>query len=94
MIGSRVIYDEETGRIEHQTGERPDGFPHNKITKLAYIDLPFGFIDQTKFYIESINPETGEPVVKPIPLTPGMAKYKDLEDALLLLTDENLGGIL
>ena len=92
--GNRIIYDHTTGRIEHQTCDSEGTREHQPITELTYVDLPYGYIDYNKSYIELIDPETGRPIIKDYELTDDQKKFKEMEDELLLLVDNEIGGIL
>ena len=90
-IGNRIIFDEK-GNILFQMGEM-EGYvePRNEIEKLDYIDLEFGSIDYTTHYIESINVETKEPVVKEYPkqeLTNEQLYIQELEAKLAMVESE------
>ena len=66
-VGNRIIFDEK-GNILFQMGEMEGCVnPRNEIEKLDYIDLEFGSIDYSTHYIESINVETKEPIIKEYP---------------------------
>ena len=90
-IGNRIIFDEK-GNILFQMGEMEGHVePRNEIEKLDYIDLEFGLIDYTTHYIESINVETKEPVVKEYPkakLTDEQLYIQELEAKLATLTSK------
>ena len=91
QIGNRIIFDEK-GNILFQMGEM-EGYvePRSKIKKLDYIDLEFGSIDYTTHYIESINVETKEPVIKEYPktkLTDEQLYIQELEAKLATLTSK------
>lgn len=93
QIGNRIIFDEK-GDILFQMGEM-EGYvePRSKIKKLDYIDLEFGAIDYTTHYIESINVETKEPVVKEYPkaeLTDEQMYIKELEEKLAIMESKLL----
>ena len=93
QIGNRIIFDEK-GNILFQMGEM-EGYvePRSKIEKLDYIDLEFGSIDYTTHYIESINIETKEPVVKEYPkqeLTDEQMYIKELEEKLAIMESKLL----
>ena len=92
-VGNRIIFDEK-GNILFQTGEM-EGYvePRSKIKKLDYIDLEFGSIDYTTHYIESINVETKEPVIKEYPkqeLTDEQMYIKELEEKLAIMESKLL----
>ena len=91
QIGNRIIFDEK-GNILFQMGEM-EGYvePRNEIEKLDYIDLEFGSIDYTTHYIESINVETKEPIVKEYPkqeLTNEQLYIQELEAKLAMVESE------
>ena len=93
QIGNRIIFDEK-GDILFQMGEM-EGYvnPRSKIKKLDYIDLEFGSIDYTTHYIESINVETKEPVIKEYPkaeLTDEQIYIKELEEKLAIMESKLL----
>ena len=93
QIGNRIIFDEK-GNILFQMGEM-EGYvePRNEIEKLDYIDLEFGAIDYTTHYIESINVETKEPVIKEYPkqeLTNEQMYIKELEEKLAIMESKLL----
>ena len=93
QIGNRIIFDEK-GDILFQMGEM-EGYvePRSKIKKLDYVDLEFGAIDYTTHYIESINVETKEPVVKEYPktkLTDEQLYIQELEEKLAIMESKLL----
>ena len=90
-IGNRIIFDEK-GNILFQMGEMEGHVePRNEIEKLDYIDLEFGSINYTTHYIESIDVETKEPIVKEYPkakLTDEQLYIQELEAKLATLTSK------
>lgn len=88
QIGNRIIFDEK-GNILLQMGEMEgDVEPRGQID---YIDLEFGSIDYTTHYIESINVETKEPIIKEYPkqeLTDEQLYIQELEAKLATLTSK------
>ncbi|MEK3776835.1 hypothetical protein MHB85_20240 [Paenibacillus sp. FSL K6-4396] len=93
QTGMRIIYDQD-GEIV-LSFMPSDGSPRKEITKLEHIDLKYDEIDLNIYYIEKVDPETKKPVIKRIhpELTPE-EKMRELEDQILLLANENTGGIL
>ncbi|WP_426332706.1 hypothetical protein ACN9MH_15450 [Paenibacillus silvae] len=93
QTGMRIIYD--------QDGEIVASFlqgglePRKEITKLEHIDLEYGEINFNIYRIVRIDLDTKRPVLERIhpELTPE-EKMRELEDQLLLLINENTGGIL
>jgi hypothetical protein len=95
QLGTRIVFDQD-GEIVAFLGEMLGNVPLRKeITKLDYIDLEYASIDQTIHRIVKINPETKLPVLERIhaELTPE-ERIKELEDQILLMANENTGGIL
>ncbi|MGC8422748.1 hypothetical protein ACP3UW_17750, partial [Clostridioides difficile] len=93
---NRVIYD-QTGKIIFETGEScGDVLPHNKITELDYIDIPYGSIDYIKNRIIGINIETKQPILEEIPVYVSEEKKRiqELENQVLLNENEKVGGLL
>lgn len=96
QVGNRIIFDQE-GEIVYQTGEmQGDVLPRKEITILSFVDLEYGAINLNTHRIIGIDVLTKQPILEEIPqiLTPEQQQIKDLEDALLLATDNELGGIL
>jgi len=97
QICNRVIFDKPTGVIIYQTGEHRGAVaPHPDITEIDFIDVPFGSIDYKNSYIESIDVSTQKPIIKMFPSQEAeeQRRIRELEDALLLQTDLENGGIL
>ena len=88
QIGNRIIFDEK-GNILLQMGElEGDVNPRGQID---YIDLEYGSIDYSTHYVESINVETKEPIVKEYPktkLTDEQLYIQELEAKLATLTSK------
>ncbi|EQJ94963.1 hypothetical protein [Clostridioides difficile] len=95
-VPNRVIYD-QTGKIIFETGEScGDVLPHNKVTELDYIDIPYGSIDYIKNRIIGINIETKQPILEEIPVYVSEEKKRiqELENQVLLNENEKVGGLL
>ncbi|HBG1564152.1 hypothetical protein [Clostridioides difficile] len=93
---NRIIYNQD-GKILLQTGEATgDILEHDTITELHCIDVPYGSIDYSKQYIESINPITKELILKDIPIYLGEEekRIQELENQILLNENEKVGGLL
>ena len=96
QLDNRVIYNTRTGTIIYQTGEATgDVVPHDTDLQLAYLDIPYGSVDYSKCYIQRID-EDGNPVIMTYDIseTEEQRRIRELEDALLLQTDLENGGIL
>ncbi|MBP3930432.1 MAG: hypothetical protein J6D47_12825 [Peptostreptococcaceae bacterium] len=93
QVGNRIIFDEK-GNILFQMGEMEGCVnPRNEIEKIDYIDLEFGSIDYTTHYIESINVETKEPVIKEYlktKLTDEQLYIQELEEKLAIMESKLL----
>ena len=91
---NRVFYTQD-GTIIHQTGEITGTHnPHHNIESLHYIDIPFG--STNGYNVVAINPQTKELVMEPkeVPETEEQKRIRELEDALLLQAENEVGGIL
>ena len=90
QIGNRIIFDEK-GNILLQMGEMEgDVEPRGQID---YIDLEYGSINYSTHYIESINVETKEPILKEYPkqeLTDEQMYIKELEEKLAIMESKLL----
>ena len=93
QIGNRIIFDEK-GNILLQMGEmQGDVLDREPIEKIDYIDLEYGSIDYSTHYIESINVETKEPIIKEYPkaeLTDEQIYIKELEEKLAIMESKLL----
>lgn len=94
-IGSRIVYDQDGEIVTffgEMTGNEP---PRKEIMELSYIDLEYAAIDYNLYRIVRVDPKTKLPVLERIhpELTPE-EKMRELEDQILLLANENTGGIL
>ena len=92
-VGNRIIFDEKGDILFHMGEMEGHVNPRNEIEKLDYIDLEFGSIDYTTHYIESINVETKEPIIKEYPkteLTDEQMYIKELEEKLAIMESKLL----
>ena len=88
QIGNRIIFDEK-GNILLQMGEMEGDV--NPRGQIDYIDLEYGSINYTTHYIESVDVETKEPIVKEYPkakLTDEQLYIQELEAKLATLTSK------
>lgn len=95
QIGNRIMFDQD-GEIIIQLGEmQGDVLPRKEITSLDYIDLEYGEIDYTKYRIIGVDVATKQPILEEIERdkTP-QEIIEELENQILLLEDEKVGGIL
>ena len=88
QIGNRIIFDEK-GNILLQMGEMEGDV--NPRGQIDYIDLEYGSIDYSTYYIESIDVVTKKPIVKEYPkanLTDEQLYIQELEAKLATLTSK------
>ncbi|MFJ8515319.1 hypothetical protein [Lysinibacillus xylanilyticus] len=93
-IGQRIFYNATTGDKLFTFEEASGDVQERSDITVDYIDLPFGAVSNG--YVSHINPVTKEAVIIKFEetLSPEQQKIKELEDALLLATDNEVGGIL
>ncbi|WP_342573697.1 hypothetical protein MHH37_15610 [Solibacillus sp. FSL K6-1781] len=93
QVGNR-IYHNQKGEILFMSGEMDNGVARPKDEEVSWIDIPYGF-DFTKQIILSIDVETKQPVIELTNYeTPEEKRIRELEDALLLQAENEVGGIL
>ena len=95
-IGDRIFYDQD-GQVIARMGEmQGDVLPRKEVTNIHFVDLEFGTINTQTHKIVGIDVETKKPILEEVPqiLTPDQQRIKELEDALLLAADAEMGGIL
>ncbi|MGE7023065.1 hypothetical protein [Solibacillus cecembensis] len=94
-IGNRIYYKANNGFVIFQTGELNNTEGQRPDEEIKYIDVPFGSIDYSTSYIAGVDIESGKPIVKVfIEGVPEEGYTRELEDALLLQTENETGGIL
>lgn len=95
QTGMRIIYDQD-GEIVASFGEMSGDVPVRKgITKLEHIDLEYKSINFNTHRIVKVDPETKLPVLERINAELTVEeKMQELEDQVLLMANENTGGIL
>ena len=94
-VGNRIIFNQD-GEILYQFGEmQGDVLPRKEITELNHIDLEYGEIDYSKYKIIGIDIETKQPILEEIIREKTSEEIiQELENQILLLEDEKVGGIL
>lgn len=95
-LGQRIIYDQD-GEILYQTGEmQGDVLPRKEITSLHFIDLQYGEVNLSTHRITSIDPVSKRPILEELQKvdSPEQQRITELEDALLLSADNEIGGVL
>lgn len=94
-IGERIFYDQD-GEVLARMGEmQGDVLPRKEITSIHFVDLEYGEVNTLNHNIIGIDVDTKKPILELIPReqTPE-ERIKELEDALLLAADAEMGGIL
>jgi len=93
--GNLIIYDNE-GRIWYQSGEAEgDVLPHEYPVGLPYMEIPFGTMRNKRLIRIDTTVEPHQPIFEDIEIekTP-QEIIEELENQILLLEDERVGGIL
>lgn len=94
-VGTRIIYEENSKnvvtvlhRMEGDVLERSD-------EQLIYVDIPFDDFDPLTHLIKGIDSD-GKAIIEAIPVqeTEEQRRIRELEDILLIQTDDEIGGIL
>ncbi|EFI68947.1 hypothetical protein BFZC1_08830 [Lysinibacillus fusiformis ZC1] len=94
QVGNRVYYNKASRNILFIAGEI-----HNADTQrdpdevIEFIDIPFGSIDYSKNMIVGVDVENKKVILQPIE-NAQEKQIRELEDALLLATENDAGGIL
>lgn len=93
--GNLVIYD-TTGKIFSQTGEAEgDILSHEYPVGLPYIEIPFGTMSTKRLISIDVAVTPHEPVFEEIAREKTQQEIiQELENQILLLEDEKVGGIL
>jgi hypothetical protein len=96
--GSLIIYD-DNGTIWHESGDADDGGsgglpPHIYPVGLPYIETPFGELDNKR--VIGVNVETKTLITEDIiiPISAEQQQIIDLENQMLLMANNEVGGLL
>lgn len=94
-LGNRIIYNQD-GDIIYMTGDMEgEGIERKEISSLDYIELDYGSIDYSKYRIVGVDVEKRIPIIEVIDREKTPEEIiEELENQLLLLEDERVGGIL
>lgn len=94
-VGTRVIYDKVDGRIISILHRVDGGLPRKEIKEIAYIDLGYDDFNLLTHDITGVD-EDGNVLLKTLSTYEAEEQQRihELEDALLLATDAEIGGIL
>lgn len=95
-VGQRIICDQDGEIITILSEMEGHVLPRKEITSLHSIDLEFGSADIRKFNITGVDMKTMQPILEQFPIneTEEQKRIRELEDALLLQAETDLGGIL
>jgi len=94
--GARVFCN-ENGELLAIVGEMSGNLlPRPKIDSIYCVDVPYNSINWTRHHIKGVNIETMEVILgeNNIPMSPEQEKILEIENALLLATENEVGGIL
>ncbi|MEG0259614.1 MAG: hypothetical protein RR595_12085 [Lysinibacillus sp.] len=94
VVSNRVFHNAKTGEVIFQTGE-VFGSVHQRDPEeeVAWLDVEPGRVDYTSEYISAIDIETRDLVISKFPKT-DKQRIQELEDELLLQTENEIGGVL
>lgn len=91
-IGNRVYYKKSDETVIFQTGELSGAKEErSEVDEIGFIDIPFGDIDYTNTLI--IGVEDGKPKLKTFEKDE-QKHIREIEDELLVKTENETGGIL
>ena len=93
QVGNRIYYN-ATGTIICIAGEIKNAeVQRDPEETVKFIDIDYGSIDYTKNMIVGVDTENKTPILQPIE-NEEQKRIRELEDALLLATENEIGGIL
>lgn len=94
-VGTRIIYD-SNGEVIEVYGDMEGGVSERQQWgQLDYIDIDYGQINLLTHRVIGVDVNTQQPILEVIDNeTDEQKRIRELEDALLLATDAELGGIL
>ncbi|MFF5993477.1 hypothetical protein AAGS61_01830 [Lysinibacillus sp. KU-BSD001] len=95
-LPNRVYYNQE-GKIVFMTGElRGATEQHLLNEEINYIEIPFGTLDYSVSNLVGVNVDTKQLIIETIEKeeTEEQKRIRELEDALLLQAENEVGGIL
>lgn len=94
-VGTRIIYEENTKNIVTVLHRMEGDVVERSNESLVIVDIPFDEFDPITHLIKGIDSD-GKAIIEAIPLqeTEEQRKIRELEDTLLIQTDNEIGGIL
>ncbi len=94
QVGNRIYYNASTGNILFIAGEIHNSDAQRDPDEVVeFIDIDYGSIDYTKNMIVGVDTENKKIILQPIE-NEQEKQIRELEDALLLATENEVGGIL
>lgn len=95
-VGTRIIFEANVGNIIEVYGDMEGGVTDRpQWGRLDYIDIDFGKVNLMTHRIIGVNVETKQPILEAIVNeTAEEKRIRELEDALLLQAENEVGGIL
>lgn len=95
-VGPRIFFDQDGEVLFIHGSYEGDVNQRKELTSIDYVDVEYGEIDLALDIIEGVNTETKELIIRRIeqPETEEQRRIRELEDALLLQAENEIGGIL
>ena len=94
-VGTRIIFTSD-GEIIEVYGDMEGGVTDRpQWSQLDYIDIDYGQVNLLTHRVIGVDVETRQPILEAIDNeTEEQKRIRELEDALLLAADAEMGGIL
>lgn len=94
-IGTRIIYESNSKNIATILHRMEGNVLERSDEPLMYVDIPYDSFHPTTHYISGID-EDGMAIIEKLPIheTEEQKQIRELEDVLLLQTENEVGGIL
>lgn len=94
-VGTRIIYEENSKNVVTVLHRMEGDVVERSNESLVIVDIPFDEFDPITHLIKGIDSD-GRAIIEVIPLqeTEEQRKIRELEDTLLIQTDNEIGGIL
>lgn len=94
-VGTRIVYEENSKNVVTVIHRMEGDVLERSKEQLVFVDIPFDEFDPITHLIKGID-SFGKPIIETISLqeTDEQKLIRELEDTLLLQTDNEIGGIL
>ncbi|KPN95270.1 hypothetical protein [Lysinibacillus sp. ZYM-1] len=94
-VGTRIIYEENSKNVVTVLHRMEGDALERSKELLVFVDIPFDEFDPITHLIKGIDSD-GNAIIETISLqeTDEQKRIRELEDTLLLQTDNEIGGIL